>query len=131
MCLRSNRCEDAPAIAPDHLSTDTDRKVAADSRRQVRRIVAQPVLACQKSQEWMPGVQFQTDEALARLAGDIANRILHPVGTAKMGPTNDPWAVVVPQLRGRGGDNLRVADASFRPTIPSGKTNSPILMIAE
>jgi choline dehydrogenase len=129
--IKSNRAADAPAIAPNYLSTDDDRRIAADSLRQVRDIVAQPALAPYQPQEWKPGVQFQTDAELARLAGDIASTIFHPVGTAKMGHEKDPMAVVDNRLRVRGIRGLRVVDASVMPTITSGNTNSPTLMIAE
>jgi choline dehydrogenase len=134
--ITSNKFEDAPAIAPNYLSTDADRKVAADSLRITRNIASQPALAKYQPQEWKPGVQFQTDEELAKLAGDIATTIFHPVGTAKMGQANDPMAVVDSHLRvrdGKGGvvHGLRVVDASVMPTITSGNTNSPTLMLAE
>jgi choline dehydrogenase len=129
--IRSNRFEDAPAIAPNYLSTPEDRKVAADSLRVTRRIVAQPALAKYKPVEWKPGVRFQTDEELARLAGDIASTIFHPIGTTKMGRHDDPMAVVDSRLRVRGIRGLRVVDAGVMPTITSGNTNSPTLMIAE
>ncbi len=129
--IRSPRCEDAPAIAPNYLSTAEDRQVAADSLRVTRNIVAQPALAKFKPQEWKPGVQFQSDEELARLAGDIATTIFHPVGTTKMGRSDDPAAVVDSRLRVRGVTGLRVVDAGVMPTITSGNTNSPTLMIAE
>ncbi len=129
--IRSPRAEDAPAIAPNYLSTEQDRKVAADSLRVTRRIVAQPALAKYQPQEWKPGVQYQSDEDLARLAGDIATTIFHPVGTTRMGRADDPQAVVDPQLRVRGIRSLRVVDAGVMPTITSGNTNSPTLMIAE
>jgi len=129
--LKSNRFEDAPAIAPNYLSTPEDRKVAADSLRITRHIAAQPALAKYKPQEWKPGVQFQTDDELAKLAGDIATTIFHPVGTTKMGRTDDPSAVVDSRLRVRGVAGLRVVDAGVMPTITSGNTNSPTLMIAE
>ncbi|ASJ71258.1 GMC family oxidoreductase [Granulosicoccus antarcticus] len=129
--IRSNRFDDAPAISPNYLSTDEDRRIAADSLRQVRQIVAQPALAKYEPVEWKPGIQFQSDEELAKLAGDIANTIFHPVGTAKMGADNDPLAVVNERLQVRGVDGLRVVDASIMPTIVSGNTNSPTLMIAE
>jgi choline dehydrogenase len=121
----------APAIAPCYLSTPEDRQVAADSLRVTRRIVAQPALAGYQPEEFKPGVQFQTDEELARLAGDIASTIFHPVGTTRMGRTDDPMAVVDSQLRVRGVAGLRVVDAGIMPTITSGNTNSPTLMIAE
>ncbi|HEU0305752.1 MAG TPA: GMC family oxidoreductase N-terminal domain-containing protein, partial [Lysobacter sp.] len=121
----------APAIAPNYLSTAEDRQVAADSLRVTRRIAAQPALARYRPEEFKPGVQYQSDEDLARLAGDIATTIFHPVGTAKMGRTSDPCAVVDPHLRVIGVMGLRVVDASVMPTITSGNTSSPTLMIAE
>ena len=129
--IRSPHFEEAPAIAPNYLSTAEDRQVAADSLRVTRRIVAQPALAKYQPEEWKPGLQYQTDEELARLAGDIATTIFHPVGTTRMGRADDPLAVVDPQLRVRGLRGLRVADAGVMPTITSGNTNSPTLMIAE
>ncbi|MDQ7973385.1 MAG: GMC oxidoreductase, partial [Rhodocyclaceae bacterium] len=129
--IKSARHEDAPAIAPNYLSTDEDRQVAADSLRVTRRIAAQPALAKYQPQEWKPGPQYESDEDLARLAGDIATTIFHPVGTAKMGAADDPMAVLDSRLRVRGVQGLRVVDASAMPTITSGNTNSPTLMMAE
>ncbi len=129
--IRSNRFDDAPAIQPNYLSTDEDRRIAAESLRQVREIMAMPAMQKYRPQEWKPGVQFQSDEDLAKLAGDIANTIFHPVGTAKMGRDDDPTAVVDTRLRVRGIAGLRVADASVMPEITSGNTNAPTLMIAE
>jgi choline dehydrogenase len=134
--IRSPRFADAPAIAPNYLSTEEDRQVAADSLRLTRRIVAQPALARYQPQEFKPGTQFQTDEELARLAGDIATTIFHPAGTTAMGRADDRQAVVDARLRvrdGRGGvvAGLRVVDAGVMPVIPSGNINSPTLMIAE
>ncbi|GLR26758.1 choline dehydrogenase [Limnobacter litoralis] len=121
----------APAISPNYLSTDEDRKVAADSLRVTRRIVDQPAMAPYRPVEYKPGIEFQTDEELVRLAGDIATTIFHPVGTAKMGKASDPMAVVDSHLRVIGMRGLRVVDASVMPTITSGNTNSPTVMIAE
>ncbi|MFT3954155.1 MAG: GMC family oxidoreductase N-terminal domain-containing protein [Piscinibacter sp.] len=129
--IRTADATDAPSIAPHYLSTDEDRRIAAESLRLTRRIAAQPALAKYRPREYKPGVQFQTDEELARLAGDIGTTIFHPVGTAKMGPAGDPAAVVDARLRVHGVAGLRVADASIMPTITSGNTNSPTLMIAE
>ena len=129
--LRSPRFEDAPAIAPNYLSTEEDRKVAADSLRVTRRIVEQPALAPYRPEEWKPGAAYRTDEELARVAGDIGTTIFHPVGTARMGADDDPMAVLDSRLRVRGVRGLRVVDASAMPTITSGNTNSPTLMIAE
>ena len=131
MRIKSPRFEDAPAIAPNYLSTEEDRKVAADSLRVTRRIVQQPALAKYQPEEFKPGVQYQSDEDLARLAGDIASTIFHPVGTTRMGRDDDPMAVVDSHLRVRGVAGLRVVDAGVMPTITSGNTNSPTLMIAE
>jgi choline dehydrogenase len=129
--IRSNKFEDAPAIAPNYLSTPEDRKVAAESLRVTRRIVSQPALAKYQPKEWRPGTQYQNDEELARLAGDIATTIFHPVGTTKMGRDDDPMAVLDSQLRVRGIAGLRVVDSGAMPTITSGNTNSPTLMMAE
>lgn len=129
--LKSPHSADAPAIAPNYLSTEHDRKVAADSLRITRNIVAQSAMAKYQPQEYKPGVQYQTDDELARLAGDIATTIFHPVGTARMGRADDPNAVVDARLKVIGVAGLRVADASVMPTITSGNTNSPTLMIAE
>jgi choline dehydrogenase len=129
--IRSNRFDDAPRISPNYLATDEDRRIAADSLRQVREIMAKPAMQKYKPEEWKPGIQFQTDDELAKLAGDIANTIFHPVGTAKMGRDDDPSAVVDTRLRVRGIEGLRVVDASVMPQITSGNTNAPTLMIAE
>jgi choline dehydrogenase len=129
--IRSPRFQDAPAIAPNYLSTKEDRDVAAASLRITRHIVAQPAMARYEPTEWKPGVQFQSDEELVKLAGDIATTIFHPAGTARMGRADDPMAVVDSRLAVRGVAGLRVVDASVMPTITSGNTNSPTLMIAE
>jgi choline dehydrogenase len=129
--LKSGNFQDAPAIAPNYLSTDADRQVAADSLRVTRRIVGQEALAKYAPKEVKPGVQYESDEDLARLAGDIATTIFHPVGTTKMGADNDAMAVVDSKLRVKGVTHLRVVDAGVMPLITSGNTNSPTLMIAE
>jgi choline dehydrogenase len=122
----------APAIAPNYLSTDEDRRVAADSIRTARRIVAQPALAPYHPREYLPGAAVGDDEAaLAKAAGDIGTTIFHPVGTAKMGRASDPGAVVDATLRVIGLDRLRVIDASVMPAITSGNTAAPTMMIAE
>jgi len=129
--IKTPNFQDAPAIAPNYLSTEVDRKVAADSLRVTRRILAQSALAPYRPQEHKPGVQFQSDEELARLAGDIASTIFHPVGTTQMGKVDNPMAVVDTRLRVFGVASLRVVDAGVMPLITSGNTNSPTLMIAE
>jgi choline dehydrogenase len=129
--ITSPRAEDAPSIAPRYLSTPEDRRIAAESLRLARRIVEQPAMARYAPREVKPGVQYQSDEDLARLAGDIATTIFHPVGTCRMGRADDVGAVVDPRLKLRGIAGLRVVDASVMPTITSGNTNAPVLMIAE
>ncbi|MEY3117659.1 MAG: alcohol dehydrogenase [Pseudomonadota bacterium] len=129
--LKSPDFKVPPAIAPNYLSTEEDRKVAADSLRVTRRIMSQPAMAVFEPEEFKPGVQYQSDEELAKLAGDIASTIFHPVGTTRMGREDDPMAVVNSHLKVRGIRGLRVVDAGVMPSITSGNTNSPTLMIAE
>ncbi|MDP4061583.1 Alcohol dehydrogenase [acceptor] [Rhodobacteraceae bacterium LE17] len=129
--ISSANFQDPPKIMPNYLSTAEDRQVAADSLRQARKIMAQPAMQVYAPEELKPGVQHQSDEELTRLAGDIANTIFHPVGTVKMGQMDDPSAVLDPHLRVKGVQGLRVVDASVMPTITSGNTNAPTLMIAE
>jgi choline dehydrogenase-like flavoprotein len=130
--LRSAAPAAPPAISPNYLSTDDDRRVAADSLRVTRRIVAQPALAQYKPLEYLPGPSIGDDDAsLIKAAGDVGTTIFHPVGTAKMGRDSDPLAVVDERLRVLGVEGLRVIDASVMPTITSGNTNAPTMMIAE
>jgi choline dehydrogenase len=129
--ITSKDFQQAPAIAPNYLSTDADRKIAADSLRLTRAIVAQPALQKYAPEEYKPGVQFQTDTELAKLAGDIATTIFHPSGTTAMGLASDAMSVVDARLKVRGVAGLRVVDAGVMPRITSGNTNSPTLMIAE
>jgi choline dehydrogenase-like flavoprotein len=130
--LKSPNPADAPAIQPNYLSTDEDRRVAADSIRVTRNIVAQSALKLFNPVEYLPGESVGEDDAsLAKAAGDIGTTIFHPVGTAKMGRDSDPLAVVDERLRVFGLDRIRVIDASVMPTITSGNTNSPTIMIAE
>ncbi|MEO8101142.1 MAG: GMC family oxidoreductase N-terminal domain-containing protein [Betaproteobacteria bacterium] len=120
-----------PVIQPNYLSTDGDRRVAVDSLRLTRRIAASPAMASFQPQEFMPGPSYESEEALVNAAGNIGTTIFHPVGTCKMGPASDPHAVVDARLRVHGMEQLRIVDASIMPTITSGNTNSPTLMIAE
>jgi choline dehydrogenase-like flavoprotein len=130
--LRSPDPQAKPVIAPNYLATEEDRRVAADAIRATRRLMAQPALAPLRPQEHLPGPAVGDDEAsLAQAAGDIGTTIFHPVGTAKMGLASDPMAVVDERLRVFGLERLRVIDASVMPTITSGNTNTPTIMIAE
>jgi choline dehydrogenase len=121
-----------PSIAPNYLSAEEDRQIAASAIRLTRRIVlGTDALKQYEPEEYTPGAQFQSEDELVEAAGKIGTTIFHPVGTCKMGRESDATAVVDPQLRVRGVDRLRVIDASVMPTITSGNTNSPTLMIAE
>lgn len=131
VAIKSNDFTVAPAIEPNYLSTADDQQVAADSLRVARHIMAQPAMQPYAPAEFKPGVQYQSNSELIQLAGDIATTIFHPVGTAKMGLAADGMAVTDSRLRVHGIRGLRIADASVMPTIVSGNTNSPTLMIAE
>jgi choline dehydrogenase len=121
-----------PAIMLNYLSTDADRQVAVDALRLTRRIVTQTVrMKRYEPEEFLPGPQFQSDTEMIQAAGNVGTTIFHPVGTCKMGRDDDPRAVLTPELRVRGIERLRVIDASVMPTITSGNTNSPTVMIAE
>ncbi len=127
--LKSPDPKEAPAIAPNYLSTPGDRRTAIDAIRLTRRIAAAPSLRAYAPHEVLPGEERRSDAELAAAAGDIGTTIFHPVGTCRMG--RDPQAVVCDRLRVHGLGNVRVIDASVMPTITSGNTNSPTIMIAE
>jgi len=131
--LRTRDPAAAPMIKPNYLSTEEDRRIAAKAIQLTRRIVAQPALAPYTPYEYLPGDSVRNDDeaALVQAAGDIGTTIFHPVGTAKMGLASDPFMVVDGDLRVAGVDRLRVIDASVMPTITSGNTNAPTMMIAE
>jgi choline dehydrogenase len=129
--LAANDSYAPPKIVPNYLSTQEDRKVAADALSLTRRIVAAPAMAKYRPEEFKPGPHYRTQDELAEAAGLIGTTIFHPVGTCRMGRLDDPLAVVDSMLRVKGVDKLRVVDASIMPTITSGNTNSPTLMIAE
>jgi choline dehydrogenase len=129
--IRSADPHTYPVIQPNYLSTENDRKVAIDSMKLTRTISAAPALAKYRPAEFLPGADMQSDEEMAHAAGNIGTTIFHPVGTCKMGPATDADAVVDARLRVHGISRLRVVDASIMPTITSGNTNSPTIMIAE
>jgi choline dehydrogenase len=131
--LRSREAADAPVIQPNYLATDQDRRVSVNAIRLTRRIAAQPALKPYHPDEYLPGPAVRDDDeaALVKAAGDIGTTIFHPIGTAKMGLASDPMTVVDGRLRVMGIERLRVIDASVMPTITSGNTNAPTMMIAE
>jgi choline dehydrogenase len=133
LSLKSADPAQPPAIAPNYLATPEDRRVAADSIRVTRKIVSQPALRKYSPVEYLPGGAIRDDDeaALEKAAGDIGTTIFHPVGTARMGRDDDARAVVDARLRVIGIERLRVIDASVMPSITSGNTNSPTMMIAE
>lgn len=127
--LRSPDFAQQPAIQPRYLSTESDKAVAVSAIRLTRNIVSQPSFARYHPQEHKPGAAYETDTDLMKAAGDIGTTIFHPVGTCRMGV--DEASVVDPRLKMRALGKLRIADASIMPTITSGNTNSPTVMIAE
>ncbi|MCY4066323.1 MAG: GMC family oxidoreductase [Rhodospirillaceae bacterium] len=129
VALKSPDPKEPPAIAPNYLSTPADRQVAAEAIRLTRRIVGAPAMQPYEPEEMLPGAAMQSEDELVQGAGDIGTTIFHPVGTCKMG--SDPQAVVSDRLKVHGLANLRVIDASIMPTVTSGNTNSPTIMIAE
>jgi choline dehydrogenase len=130
--LRSADPSAKPVIAPNYLATHEDRRVAADAIRVTRRLMRQHAMEAYRPEEFLPGPGVGDDDAsLAKAAGDIGTTIFHPVGTAKMGIPSDPTAVVDERLRVIGLDGLRVVDASVMPSITSGNTNTPTIMIAD
>ena len=128
--IRDRDPHSAPLIAPNYLTHQEDRVKAVKGLRLTRRIAAQPALAPYKPIEYLPGSDFNSDEELVFAAGDVGTTIFHPVGTCKMGLASDPAAVTDSRLRVLGMERLRVVDASIMPTITSGNTSSPTIMIA-
>ena len=130
--IRSSDPNSKPVIRPNYLATEADRHVAADAIRLTRRLMAQPAMQRYKPDEYLPGPAVSDSTAdLIKAAGNIGTTIFHPVGTAKMGLASDPMAVVDARLRLHRVQGLRVIDASVMPTITSGNTNTPTIMIAE
>jgi choline dehydrogenase-like flavoprotein len=129
--IRSNDPMEQPAIAPNYLTTEEDRRVAVASLRLARQVVGRPALRKYRPEEYVPGAALTSDADLIGAAGRLGTTIFHPVGTARMGLPGDTRAVVDERLRVFGVEGLRVVDASVMPTITSGNTNSPTIMIAE
>ena len=127
--ITSRDPEKHPAITLNYLATKEDCEVAVQGMRFTRRIMADEALARFQPIEWLPGSQITSDDDMLDAARDIGTTIFHPVGTCAMG--NNELAVVDDRLRVRGIRGLRVIDASVMPTITSGNTNAPTVMIAE
>ncbi len=128
--ITSADSRDNPKIKMNYLSTQEDRKVAADGIRLIRKIVMETnEFKKFEPEEFRPGGNFQSDEEIVKASSHFAQTIFHPVGTCKMG--NDDESVVSDKLKVHGISNLRVIDASIMPNITSGNTNAPTIMIAE
>jgi len=118
-----------PRIVSNYLAAEIDRRVLLDAMKLARRIVARPPFADITVREVVPGNKTQSDDELMQFAREAGTTIFHPCGTAKMG--RDPMAVVDERLAVSGIAGLRVADASIMPTMTSGNTNAPAIMIGE
>ena len=127
--IKSPDYADYPAIHPNYLSTEIDRQTIVAGMKLSRKVMATPTMQALTTEEFLPGPEVQTDEELLDHARNNAGTIYHPVGTCKMG--SDPMAVVDERLRVHGVEGLRVADASIMPTLVSGNTNGPSIMIGE
>jgi choline dehydrogenase len=121
----------APAMQPNYLSAPGDRATIVRGVKLARRLAATGALAPYVIGEYRPGIDATTDEAILSFVRDKGATIFHPVGTCRMGPVADPLAVVDAGLRVHGLDGLRVVDCSVMPTLVSGNTNAPVIMIAE
>ncbi len=129
--LKSPDPYDYPVIDANYLSAIADQEAVVAGMRWSRKFAHTKTMKPIIGEEFRPGDAAQTDEELLKAGGDLAQSIYHPTGTCKMGPASDASSVVDEQLRLRGIKGLRVADASIMPTIISGNTNAPTIMIAE
>jgi len=131
LALKSADPAEAPAIHPNYLATETDRRTIVDGLRLARRIQRQEPLRPFTRREVVPGEDHADASSLLAFARATGGTIFHPTSTCRMGPVGDPEAVCDPALRVQGLDGLRVADASIMPTVVSGNTNAPAIMIGE
>jgi choline dehydrogenase len=115
----------------NYLSTETDRRTTVAGVKFARKVAATEPMASLMKREYRPGPNVRTDDEILHFCREYGTTIFHPSGTAKMGPASDPMAVVDSQLRVKGVDGLRVIDCSIMPTLVSGNTNIPTVMIAE
>ncbi|KVL05734.1 GMC family oxidoreductase [Burkholderia cepacia] len=129
--IRTDDARDAPSIQPNYLDTERDRRTTVAGVRFARRVAATEPMAPLMKREVRPGADAQTDDELLEFCREYGQTIFHPSGTAKMGVASDPLAVVDERLRVYGTRGLRVVDCSIMPTLVSGNTNVPIVMVAE
>jgi len=129
--IRTLDARDAPSIQPNYLDTDLDRRTTVAGVRFARQVAATEPMRALMKREFRPGADAQTDGELLQFCRDYGQTIFHPSGTAKMGVASDPTAVVDERLRVYGTHGLRVVDCSIMPTLVSGNTNVPIVMVAE
>ncbi|WP_238875882.1 GMC family oxidoreductase [Achromobacter xylosoxidans] len=129
--LRSADPFEAPAMQPNYLSTELDRRMTVAAVKYARRLAATEPLAGLMKREFRPGPEVRSDDEILHFCREYGATIFHPSGTAKMGPREDPMAVVDERLRVHGVSGLRVVDCSIMPTLVSGNTNVPVVMLAE
>jgi choline dehydrogenase len=129
--LKSTDALAAPAMFSNYLSHETDRRCAVESIKFARKLAATKTMTSLISEEYRPSASVQTDDEILAYARTYGATIFHPSGTCKMAPANDPAGVVDTRLRVRGVQGLRVIDCSIMPTLVSGNTNAPVVMIAE
>jgi choline dehydrogenase-like flavoprotein len=130
--IKSADPREPPAMQPNYLSTPHDRETLIGGIKLARRLAATRALSPYVRREYRPGAEAASDEALLEFAKNTGGTIFHPSGTCKMGDrARDPMAVVDAQLRVHGLEGLRVVDCSIMPTLTSGNTNVPVVMIAE
>jgi choline dehydrogenase len=129
--IKSTDALEPPAMQPNYLPTPEDRATLVAGIRLARALAATRALRPYVESEYLPGTAAQLDDDLLEFAKNTAGTIFHPSGTTRMGPAGDALAVVDPQLRVHGIDGLRVVDCGIMPTLVSGNTNVPVVMIAE
>jgi choline dehydrogenase len=129
--IRSTDPLEPPAMRPRYLSTEHDRATIVAGIRLARSLAATSAMRPFVAGEYRPGADAVSDDELLEFAKNTGGTIFHPSGTTKMGPAADPTAVVDPRLRVHGMDALRVVDCGIMPTLVSGNTNVPVVMIAE
>jgi len=127
--IGTDKADVPPAIRFNFLSAEYDRQITLAAMEIVRGVMGAPAMAAVQAEEIAPGQALQGDDELLDWVKATAETAYHPVGTCKMG--NDDRAVVDENLRVHGIQNLRVADASIMPTLTSGNTNAPSIMIGE